>query len=154
MIVLCYNRKSINGGKRMFENIIVSAELLPIRESASKGNLAAMCQLARHIIDGDQTKLSTEMVERICTEIVQHQDLESDIERIRDLCKLMADCYFVLHEEGKLDTKEARKQMRIKLKELVFWTVQLPFEQWDIVELKHCVEWLYHEELEPIEKIE
>jgi hypothetical protein len=135
----------------MFENIIVTSDLLPIRQAASQGDLNAMCQLARYLVDQDSAKISTEMVEKICTKIATHKELEDNIEHIIDLCKLLADCYSILHKQDKLDTVEARKQMRLKLMEVIFWSTQLPFEQWNIEELKNCVDWLFEESITPID---
>jgi len=137
----------------MFENVILDTELLPLRKAASEGDLTAMCQLARHIIDGDRTQISTDMLEKLCGQIVQHKELEGDIERTRDLCKLVADAHYLLYEEGKISIEEVRNQMRQNLKELVFWTVQLPFDQWDMTEIKNCVDWLHIDETEPLETI-
>lgn len=137
----------------MFKNVIIDTELLPLRKAASQGDLAAMCQLARHIIDGDRTQLSTDIVEELCIKISEHKDIEGDIEAIRNLCKLLADWYWMRHEEGKISSTEAREEMRLSLKNLIFWTVQKPMEEWDIEELKNCTEWLYLDETEPLESI-
>lgn len=135
----------------MFEKILVEASLVPIREAASQGNLDAMCQLARHILEGDRTRLCLDSTAALCECILDHKDFGEDIEMARSTIKLLADHVAQCYQEGRMSYADYEEGMRLMLRELVLWTVKQPEEFWNIFELKHAVDWLYEHPSEPLQ---
>ena len=127
----------------MFETILVEASLVPVREAASQGDLSAMCQLARHILEGDRTRLCLESTASLCERILAHEHFGEDSEMARTTIKLLADHVAQCYQEGRMSYADYEEGMRLMLRELILWSVQMPEEEWNIAELKHAMDWLY-----------
>lgn len=137
----------------MLDHILVEKEWLEVREAAQKGNLDALLQLAGHLIGNDKIKPGSKNLRSLAEAIARHQDFGKmeDPAHLIELCKIMADYYHSLYSEGQLDGESARDEMRTKYRELIYWSAQLPFEEWDIATMKNCMDWLAADAFELID---
>jgi hypothetical protein len=136
----------------MIEEILVDSKLLPVREAAQNGNLDALFTLSKHIMENDRARLSTKNLRALSAAIASHEDFgkTEDPRQIVELCKIMADYYWCLYQEGGIDGETAREEMRIKYQELIYFSAQLDFADWDITTMKNCMDWLAADAFEPI----
>lgn len=137
----------------MIEGILVDSKLLPVREAAQQGDMEAILTLARHIMQNDRARLSTKNLQILSEAIATHKDFDDTNNPIQiiELCKVMADYYWCLYQDGGIDGETARDEMRLKYQELIYWSSQLDFSEWDIATMKNCMDWLAADAFEPID---
>jgi hypothetical protein len=138
----------------MFEKIIVDNDLLALRQSASRGDIQAMFNLATHTVSGDKTRCCGQTTLELCEAIMNHPDFGRDTAIARNTFSLAAQTADRLHQEGKLSKEEATDTIRGMTRAILMSTAQTPPKEWNLDQLMSCVEWLMQDEHDRMEQSE
>ena len=130
----------------MFENILVSGELLPLREAASQGDLDAMLILADHVLEGKNTKACGETAFGIINKMFAHKDFTQNLPRAWEVYILCCNAEQLLYWQGKNTYLGYIKRCCDYLQWLIEVQTQAPRSMWNYRQLEACLAWIRENE--------
>lgn len=126
----------------MFEKILVTGDLLPIREAACEGDLDALISLTRHVLAGKHTLQSGEAAFDILHVIFDHKDFYENLPRAWGVYVLCSQAEQLLYREGKKNRKEYLTRSYDYLQWLVKAMLHAPRPMWDYELLEYAITWM------------
>ena len=130
----------------MFDDILVTGELLPIREAASKGDLDAMLILTDHVLEGKNTKACGETAFRIIVAMFKHNELKKNPRRCWEIFVQAANAEQLLYWQGKASYHDSIKGSCHFLQRLIEAQVSTPRHLWNYRQMESCLAWIRENE--------
>ena len=130
----------------MFEKIIVSESLLPVREKACEGDIEAMFELANHVIEGNETKPCGDTAFQIISTMFNHKDFLNNPPRIWNTFILCTWALKLQKKVGKISYSKYIEDSCFYLARMIDGMTSQPREIWDIDKLQNCLQWIQDNE--------
>jgi hypothetical protein len=148
---MLYYTIEIYGGK-MFDNLIVTNKLLPIRNAASLGDINAIFELLEHVLKGKQTARSGEYAEQLLAALFDHKDFACNAKRAWNCYVLKVHALRILYEEGEMAYEHYLKEGCDYLQMMVKSMAECPREYWDHDQMINAIIWIRDNEPESEEE--
>ena len=126
----------------MFQYLIVSQELLPIRDAASQGDLDAMYKLAEAAIHGKGMKQCGVTACDILDAMIEKDEIREDIYRFVNTYILMVHGFSDQYDKGLIDDAEFAHKGCFYMELAIRAMTKFPYDYWPIDQLQSCLEWI------------
>mgnify|MGYP000862945865 CR=1 FL=1 len=130
----------------MFEHIIVTKELLPIRDAACNGDIDAMFTLADHIVQGKYTKQSGKNADTVIDRMYGHPDFIKDPYRAWDTYVMTVCALKLMQQEGEITYHEYIGDSCMYLQMMISCMTSAPRHMWNYQQLENCIAWIRENE--------
>ena len=129
-------------GGKMFEKILVTEELLPVREAASQGDLDAMFTLLNHVINGHHTKLCGDTAFILINAMFDHEEFPDNLPRAWATYRLCSQAEHSLYQAGKNTQKEMIERSCDYLQWMIESMICAPRWMWNYELLEYAIQWI------------
>lgn len=126
----------------LFEHIIVSEELLPVRDAASKGDIEAMFALVDHILKGKHTARSGKNAAAVLGQMFGHEDSTKDHRRFWNTLVMKVHALKLQHQEKEISYEEYIREGCDYLQMLIESMTGSPRQFWNYNQLINCIAWI------------
>lgn len=134
-----------------FDEILVTGELMPVREAAIAGDFEAMFTLADSVLRGENTVRCSALAWMVINAMMDHPDFRKDLQRFCNVYLMGLSCCDLDYRQGRIDYGTYVTDARIYVKGMVDVMTTAPLEQWNIRQLRSCLNWLEeHDALSPV----
>lgn len=126
----------------MFNHIIVDSELLPIRNSASEGDINAMFKLAGCILNGQQTVAAPEAAKPIIDAMFDHPDFRKDLQRFCDTYVMMTEYLHLQYKKGEISLRNFLIDSCDYMEMMISTMTTAKRQYWNLPQLQECLQWI------------
>ncbi len=127
---------------KIFESLIVDSALLSLREKAAAGDMKAMLQLIDHLLESDGARLDNDKAEALLKHVAEMEGIDEQPMRMLELLGLMVTHAEQLYRGDELNDEEYRECQTSLMADYIRWTTLLEQEEWDLISLRNCINWL------------
>lgn len=149
-MILCYD-KGMEAHATLYQNLLVSCELLPLREAAKQGDITAMYQLTESVISQEDSTADGETTYQLLMQLVCHDDFHKDYDRVINCFIMFSWAFGRLYEEGRISYKQYVEDSRQYLQMAMDIITTLPCEDWDFPQIESCLNWIKLHREQPVE---
>lgn len=126
----------------MFDHIIVSQEVLPIRDAASQGDIHALFELANHVLRGNQAARKSELVDPLIHALFDHEDFGKDGRLFCDTYVMMTHVLQLEWESGEISYRDYLEQGCESLELMLTVITTWPRAQWNHEQMRNSLNWI------------
>lgn len=130
----------------MFNQIIVSEEILPVREAASLGDIDAMYKLTEHILNGKQTARTSRYAENVLDAMFKHPDFLKDLQRFCNCYVMRTTLLRIRYQEELISYRDYVEQSCDYLQMMIDCMTTAPRHMWNYSQLINCIDWIAEHE--------
>lgn len=125
-----------------FRNILVTPELLPVRDAAGCNDLEAMFTLLNHVLQGKYTRQCGQTAFEIINIILDHEELKDDLPRAWNVYFLSSQAVQLLYQQGKNSYQEAIRSSCNYLQWMIDAMISAPRWMWNYPQLEYAMNWI------------
>lgn len=129
-----------------FSDLVVSSELVELRDRAGKGALPAMLELADRLFDGDGAGRNVQVMDRLSWALLNHPQ---GPDCHHTLCRIMminVKCFELQWQSGIHDDATYSEAVRRMMAQIVQLQTKADTDSWDLPLLQTCINWLAAEQ--------
>jgi hypothetical protein len=130
----------------MFDDMLVTGELLPLRKAASAGDLDAMFMLTNQVLEGKNTRACGDTAFRIINVMFDHEAFKQNLPRAWGVYLLCSRAEYQLYREGKNSYRQYITRSCDYLQWLIEMQTSAPRRLWNYGQLERCIVWLRENE--------
>jgi hypothetical protein len=129
-----------------FSDLVVSSELIELRDRAGDGQIPAMLELADRLFEGDGAGRNVQVMDRLSSALLNHPQGPDCHHTLSRIMMISIKCFELQWQAGIYEDDvyiEAVRQMMVHIVQLQ--TVG-DAENWDLTLLQTCINWLAAEQ--------
>lgn len=130
----------------MFNHILVTQDILPIRHAASQGDLDALFALLKHVLEGKEAQRCSGLAFNLISAMFNHPDFKQNLPRAWHAYFLCSEAEKLLYEEGKSSYSHYLENACDYLKSVIEIMTVTPCQMWNFELLDYCIDWIKEHE--------